>query len=42
MVVLTGVTGLVEAVSLLALGPVFNAMQTGNLLFLSFGVVGAG
>ncbi|MCB5179288.1 YoaK family protein [Streptomyces antimicrobicus] len=42
MVVLTAVTGLVEAVSLLALGPVFTAMQTGNLLFLSFGVAGAG
>ncbi|MFF4369580.1 YoaK family protein [Streptomyces sp. NPDC001594] len=37
LLVLTWVTGLVEAVSLLALGPVFTAMQTGNVLFLSFG-----
>ncbi|MFD6969459.1 YoaK family protein [Streptomyces sp. NPDC059949] len=42
MLVLTVVTGLVEAVSLLALGPVFTAMQTGNVLFLSFGVARAG
>ncbi|MBW5486854.1 YoaK family protein [Streptomyces bambusae] len=42
MIVLTAVTGLVEAVSLLALGPAFTAMQTGNLLFLSFGAAGAG
>ncbi|MEU9236245.1 YoaK family protein [Streptomyces subrutilus] len=42
LLVLTAVTGLVEAVSLLALGPVFTAMQTGNVLFLAFGVAGAG
>ncbi len=42
MLVLTVVTGLVEAVSLLALGPVFTAMQTGNVLFLSFGAARAG
>ncbi|WP_051773565.1 YoaK family protein [Streptomyces sp. NRRL S-237] len=42
MVVLTGVTGLVEAVSLLALGPAFTAMQTGNVLFVAFGAAGAG
>ncbi|MEU9147373.1 YoaK family protein [Streptomyces sp. NPDC048349] len=42
MLVLTAVTGLVEAVSLLALGPVFTAMQTGNVLFLAFGLAGAG
>ncbi|MFJ3923162.1 YoaK family protein [Streptomyces sp. NPDC090022] len=41
MVVLTASTGLIEAVSLLALGPVFTAMQTGNVLFLSFGAAGA-
>ncbi|MFZ3468640.1 YoaK family protein [Streptomyces sp. 4.24] len=40
--VLTVVTGLIEAVSLLALGPVFTAMQTGNVLFLAFGVAHAG
>lgn len=42
MVVLTLVTGLVEAASLLALGPAFTAMQTGNVLFLAFGAAGAG
>ncbi|MFF4642828.1 DUF1275 family protein [Streptomyces sp. NPDC001389] len=34
------VTGLVKAVSLLALGPLFTAMQTGHVLFLSFGLAG--
>ncbi|WP_404961498.1 YoaK family protein [Streptomyces sp. 147326] len=42
LIVLTVVTGLIEAVSLLALGPVFTAMQTGNVLFLSFGAARAG
>ncbi|MFD9723451.1 YoaK family protein [Streptomyces sp. NPDC059072] len=42
MIVLTLATGMVEAVSLLALGPVFTAMQTGNVLFLAFGAVRAG
>ncbi|MFJ8163768.1 YoaK family protein [Streptomyces sp. NPDC096136] len=42
LLVLTWVTGLIEAVSLLALGPVFTAMQTGNVLFLSFGLAHAG
>ncbi|MFD8548241.1 YoaK family protein [Streptomyces sp. NPDC059649] len=42
MVCLTVVTGMVEAVSFLALGQVFAAMQTGNLLFLGFGVAGQG
>ncbi len=42
MVALTAVTGVVEAVSLLALGPAFTAMQTGNVLFLAFGAAGAG
>ncbi|MEV7441656.1 YoaK family protein [Streptomyces sp. NPDC091204] len=41
MVALTAVTGVVEAVSLLALGPAFTAMQTGNVLFLAFGVAQA-
>ncbi|MGI5401709.1 YoaK family protein [Streptomyces sp. CA-135486] len=42
MVALTITTGMVEAVSFLALGPVFTAVQTGNTLFLGFAVVGAG
>ncbi|MCX5197299.1 DUF1275 domain-containing protein [Streptomyces sp. NBC_00249] len=42
LLVLTWVTGLIEAVSLLALGPVFTAMQTGNVLFLSFGAAHQG
>ncbi|MCM2389842.1 YoaK family protein [Streptomyces albipurpureus] len=42
MVALTLTTGLVEAVSFLALGPVFTAVQTGNLLFLGFAVAGEG
>ncbi|MGW6978226.1 YoaK family protein [Streptomyces sp. NPDC054932] len=42
MVALTAVTGVIEAVSLLALGPVFTAMQTGNVLFLAFGAARAG
>ncbi|WP_328680895.1 DUF1275 domain-containing protein [Streptomyces sp. NBC_00322] len=42
MAALTLTTGMVEAVSLLALGPVFTAMQTGNTLFLGFALVGEG
>ncbi|UUU43407.1 YoaK family protein [Streptomyces sp. NBC_00162] len=42
LIVLTAVTGLIEAVSLLALGPVFTAMQTGNVLFLAFGLAREG
>ncbi|MFJ3877605.1 YoaK family protein [Streptomyces sp. NPDC090077] len=42
LLVLTWVTGLIEAVSLLALGPVFTAMQTGNVLFLAFGTAHEG
>ena len=42
MAALTLATGLLEAASLLALGPVFTAMQTGNVLFLAFGSVGEG
>ncbi|MGW5847612.1 DUF1275 family protein [Streptomyces sp. NPDC055254] len=38
MLVLTWVTGLVEAVSLLALGPVFTAMRTGNVLAVAKGL----
>lgn len=42
MIVLTAVSGLIEAVSLLALGPVFTGMQTGNVLFLAFGLAREG
>ncbi|NWF26085.1 DUF1275 domain-containing protein [Streptomyces sp. PKU-EA00015] len=42
LVVLAFATGAVEAVSFLALGPVFTAMQTGNVLFLGFAVAGEG
>jgi len=38
---LTAVTGLVDAVSYLALGHVFTANMTGNVVFLGFAVVGA-
>lgn len=41
MIALTLTTGMIEAVSFLALGPVFTAMQTGNLLLLAFAVTGA-
>lgn len=40
MVALTLTTGMVEAVSFLALGPVFTAVQTGTMLFLSFALAG--
>ncbi|MEV0963662.1 YoaK family protein [Streptomyces sp. NPDC049910] len=40
MVALTLTTGMVEAVSFLALGPVFTAVQTGTMLLLSFALVG--
>ena len=38
---LTVVTGLVDAVSYLALGHVFVANMTGNVVFLGFAVAGA-
>lgn len=41
LVVLTIVTGLVDAVSYLALGHVFVANMTGNVVFLGFAVVDA-
>ncbi|TXS56434.1 DUF1275 domain-containing protein [Streptomyces sp. t39] len=41
MVLLTVTTGMVEAVSFLALGPVFAAVQTGSLLLLGFALGGA-
>jgi uncharacterized membrane protein YoaK (UPF0700 family) len=41
LLLLTLVTGLVDAVSILALGRVFVANMTGNLVFLGFAAVGA-
>jgi uncharacterized membrane protein YoaK (UPF0700 family) len=41
LVVLTVVTGLVDAFSYLVLGHVFVANMTGNVVFLAFGLVGA-
>lgn len=38
LIVLTFVTGIVDAVSFIALGQVFAAMQTGNVIFLGLGV----
>lgn len=38
LLVLTFVTGIVDAVSFLALGQVFAAMQTGNVVFLGLGI----
>src|SRR2546422_6951888 len=38
---LTAVTGLVDAVSYLALGHVFTANMTGNVVFLGFAAAGA-
>src|SRR5437879_9225691 len=41
LLVLTGVTGLVDAVSYLKLGHVFVANMTGNVVFLGFAAAGA-
>jgi uncharacterized membrane protein YoaK (UPF0700 family) len=41
LVVLTVATGLVDAVSILALGRVFVANMTGNIVFIGFGLAGA-
>src|SRR5258708_12003202 len=41
VLVLTGVTGLVDAVSYLKLGHVFVANMTGNIVFLGFAVADA-
>ena len=38
LLALTFVTGIVDAVSFLALGQVFAAMQTGNVIFLGLGI----
>jgi uncharacterized membrane protein YoaK (UPF0700 family) len=42
LVVLTFATGVIDAASFLALGQVFAAMQTGNVVFLGIGTAGAG
>jgi uncharacterized membrane protein YoaK (UPF0700 family) len=41
LLVLTVVTGLVDAVSYLKLGHVFVANMTGNVVFLGFAIAGA-
>src|ERR1700738_2672506 len=40
LLVMTGTTGLVDAVSYLGLGRVFTANMTGNVVFLGFAAVG--
>jgi uncharacterized membrane protein YoaK (UPF0700 family) len=40
MLVLSGVTGMVDAASVLGLGKVFTANMTGNVVFVAFGAVG--
>jgi uncharacterized membrane protein YoaK (UPF0700 family) len=40
LLILTFVTGIVDVVSFLALGHVFAAMQTGNVIFLGLGIAG--
>ena len=42
LLVLTFATGLIDAVSFLALGEVFTANQTGNIILLGLGVAGSG
>src|SRR6266576_2058235 len=42
LLALTLVTGLVDATSYLKLGHVFVANMTGNVVFLGFGIAGAG
>lgn len=41
LLILTFVTGIVDAASFLGLGQVFSAMQTGNVIFLGLGIGGA-
>jgi uncharacterized membrane protein YoaK (UPF0700 family) len=41
LLIMTAITGLVDAVSILALGRVFVANMTGNVVFAGFAVVGA-
>ena len=42
LLVLTFTTGLVDAASYLGIGHVFTANMTGNIVFLGFGITGAG
>lgn len=42
LLVLTMTTGLIDAVSYLALGRVFTANMTGNIVLLGFGIAGSG
>lgn len=42
LLALTFVTGIIDAVSFLALGQIFAAMQTGNVIFLGLGIADAG
>jgi uncharacterized membrane protein YoaK (UPF0700 family) len=41
LLMLTFVTGIVDTVTFLGLGQVFSAMQTGNVIFLGFGIAGS-
>jgi uncharacterized membrane protein YoaK (UPF0700 family) len=41
LIVLSGVTGLVDAISILGMGKVFTANMTGNVVFLGFAFGGA-
>ena len=41
LLILTAVTGVVDAVSILSLGRVFVANMTGNVVFLGFALAGA-
>ena len=41
LLMMTAVTGMVDAVSVLALGHVFTANMTGNVVFLGFAIAGA-
>src|SRR5271169_1505275 len=41
LLIMTAVTGMVDAVSVLALGRVFTANMTGNVVFLGFAIGGA-
>src|SRR5438067_11522324 len=42
LLALTFTTGIVDAVSYLALGRVFTANMTGNVMLLGFGIAGSG
>ncbi len=42
LLILTAATGMIDAVSFLGLGRVFSANMTGNVVFLGFGLAGAG